>query len=268
MRLLLFLSLIGGLTACFGHRERDQRLGEIHRGLGVDFMSKRDWRRALGELRTAKKYDPKNAEVRYSLAFCQFYGFQQASAAEQELRKAIGLKTDYSEAYNLLGIVLNHVGRRDEAIEAFETALNNMLYRTPFFAAQNLAPTLVLMGREKEGMKRLRLALKGNPNLCGAYLSLLDLAQRRRDKKTVKRYDPEFLSRCVQNPGAGERLPNEVRREAYLRGIKRARAKKDRDRAQQLIMECRKRVPRRDDERGPGCPKAAPDGAFGGDAFP
>ena len=256
------------LSACFGHGERNQRLGEIHRGLGVDFMSKREWRQALGELRAAKNYDPGNAEVRYSLAFCQFYGFKQAHAAEEELRQAIKLKADYSEAYNLLGIVLNDVGRREEAIEAFEAALNNMLYRTPFFAAQNLAQTLVLMGREDEGMKRLRLALKGNPNLCGAYLSLLDLAKRRKDRKTLKRYDPEFLTRCVRNPKAGERLPREVRRDAYLRGIKRARSAQDQQGIKDLTQECRARVPRRDDERGPDCPKLSLEGEFGGPVTP
>ena len=268
MSRLFALLVVVSLTACFGHNQRNQRLGEIHRGLGVDFMSKREWRQALGELRAAKNYDPKNAEVRYSLAFCQFYGFQRPGRAEQELRQAIALKSDYSEAYNLLGIVLNHMGRREEAIGAFETALKNMLYRTPFFAAQNLAQTLVLMGREEEGMKRLRLALKGNPNLCGAYLSLLDLAKRRRDQKTIKRYDPEFVTRCVRHPQAGERLPNEVRRQAYLRAIKRARSQRDQTMMNTLIEECRQRVPRRDDERGPDCPKGSPDGAFGGIGTP
>tara|TARA_Y100001934_G_scaffold251036_1_gene313855 strand:- start:311 stop:1087 length:777 start_codon:yes stop_codon:yes gene_type:complete len=257
-----------GLCGCFGHVKRDQRLGEIHRGLGVDFLSKREWRQALGELRVAKNFDPKNPEIRYSLAFCQFYGFQQSGPAEAELRAAIEMKPDYSEAHNLLGIVLNHVGRREEAIESFETALNDMLYKTPFFAAQNLAQTLVLMGREEEGMKRLRLALKGNPNLCGAYLSLHNLAQARADQKTIDRYDPEFLKRCVRNEVAAERLPRETRRRAYVRAIGRARAEKDRQAIKELIAECRERVPRKDDERGPDCASSERGSSFGGSGQP
>lgn len=232
-------------------------------------IAKQQYRAALSELLKSVELDSTNARSHYHLGFVYLHGFNRLEQAEQCLRTALSVsKTAYSEANNLLGLILTRQGRYPEAISQFETAMANILYPTPQFAEQNLAQTLILMGKKGEGVRRLKVLVRRVPNLCGAYQSLLDVGLRDGDANLLALYDPLFMKHCVRPSQVAERLDAAVRRAAYRRGVARARRRADAKAAFALATECRARVPRTVGDSGKACPivrAPKPDPGFGGD---
>ncbi|MGA3177228.1 MAG: winged helix-turn-helix domain-containing protein [Candidatus Acidiferrum sp.] len=66
--------------------------------------------------------DPTLADAQTSLGFVKFWIDWEWPAAESAFRKAIALDPNYSLAHRLLGIVLSHLGRSDEALAAIGRA--------------------------------------------------------------------------------------------------------------------------------------------------
>jgi tetratricopeptide (TPR) repeat protein len=244
-------------------------MAEIRQDLGAALIVKQQYRQALGELLKARDLDPENARTHYHLGFVYLYGFNKPKEAEKCLRDALEQSTEpYSEAENLLGLTLSRQGRYEEALKAFEHALTNILYATPQFAHQNLAQTLILMGRQAEGIRRLKRLLKQVPNLCGAYQTLLDEGLKAGDSAMLAAYDPQFMKFCIRPAQVAERIEVSHRRAAYRRAVARCRSRSDHACAFELAQECKKRVPYTVGDEGPACPKASKPKAsagFGGD---
>jgi type IV pilus assembly protein PilF len=86
--------------------------------------------------------------------------------AEEQLRKAIELKADFSEARNNLAVVLIHFGRYDEAVQLEEKALSNIAYREPYTAQGNLGQAYLEKHDLVRAAKALRQALFEQPKFC------------------------------------------------------------------------------------------------------
>jgi Tfp pilus assembly protein PilF len=234
-------------------------MAEIKQDLGAALIGKQQFRQALSELRKSRNFDPSNARTHYHLGYVYLYGFKKPQEAESALREAIKQSEDpYSEAHNLLGLALNEQRRYDEAIVQFEEALTNILYPTPQFAQQNLAQTLILQGKTAVGVKRLKALLRQVPNLCGAYITLLDVGLKAGDSAMLGAYDPPFMSHCVRPAQVAERIDGAIRRAAYRRAVARCVGKSDLKCAFELASECTKRVPKTVGDEGPPCPTARP----------
>jgi type IV pilus assembly protein PilF len=250
--------LVVGTSGCFGTGERRaaQAQAQAKEDLGKAYISKQHWRPALRELLAAKELAPAQPTIRYHLALTYFYGFDRVKEAEEEVRAALGLrKKTYSEAHNLLGLVLNRLGRPKEAIEQFELALQNLLYSTPFFAEQNLAQTLILIGQDADGIRRLEALVKAKPFLCGALHTLVQQGLKNQKSGLLDRHDKAFVERCVRHKDVQKRIPKPDLRRAYRRAARRAAKAGDRKLAAELAKECRARVGRAADEPRPSCPK-------------
>jgi tetratricopeptide (TPR) repeat protein len=253
---LLVALLCVGLSGCFATAEHNVKRAQAKNDLGQAYIAKQQWRPALRELLDAKRLDPTDPAVRYHLALTYFYGFERATEAEQEARAAIRLrKNTYSEAHNLLGLVLNRLGRSKEAIKQFQRALENLLYATPYFAEQNLAQTLILIGQKADGIRRLEALLKTRPYLCGGLHTLI--AEGLKDPKSglIEEHDPAFMKHCVRLKNVQKRIPKPDLRRAYRRAVRRALAATNRKLALELAKECRGRIARAADEPRPSCPK-------------
>ena len=267
MTRLALAGLALSLAACGGHAKR-QRMAEIKQDLGAALIEKQQYRQALVELRKSIELDDDNARTHYHLGYVYLYGFKKPKEAEAALRQALKVSDEvYSEAHNLLGLVLNEQKRYDEAVVQFEQALTNILYTTPQFAEQNLAQTLILQGKVEEGVRRLKRLLRRVPNLCGAYISLLRVGLERGDSAMLAAYDPPFLKMCVRPEEIASRIDPLVLRSAYRRAVARCQRRQDEQCAFELATECTKRVARTVGDSGPPCPSAKapkPSAGFGG----
>jgi type IV pilus assembly protein PilF len=160
--------------------------------LGADYFNKGLVEPALEELLKAVELDPGNPDAHNllglvwlrkgaeaeelstrnqclkgeSLALEKQEADTQFKKAEEQLRKAISLKADFSEARNNLAVVMIHFGRYDEAVQKAEKALSNIIYREPYAAEGNLGLAYLSKKDLARAAKALRQALFEQPQFC------------------------------------------------------------------------------------------------------
>jgi DNA-binding winged helix-turn-helix (wHTH) protein/Tfp pilus assembly protein PilF len=111
--------------------------------------------RAREAVDNAVRSDPTLAEVQASLGFFQFWLGWDWVVSEAAQRKAIALDSNYAFAHRMLGIVLSHLGRHEEAIASIRrareldplSAMNRALSSQIAFAARDF-PTALHFARE------------------------------------------------------------------------------------------------------------------------
>ena len=135
-------------TAC----DADDSLDEL-RSLGLDLSRRGSLTAALKCFQTAVKSEPSDAPSWHDLAEAQ-RRLSQHDAAERSYRRVLGLHPRSALAYFNLGNTLKELGRLQESVDAYQTALD---LRPKFTTAvlNNLALSLSAMGRFAESAKRL-----------------------------------------------------------------------------------------------------------------
>ncbi|HEX3850442.1 MAG TPA: tetratricopeptide repeat protein [Polyangiaceae bacterium] len=93
-------------------------------------------------------------------------GDGQFKRAEEQFRKAIALKADFSEARNNLAVVMIHFGRYEEATQLEEKALANIVYHEPYIAQGNLGWAYLEKHDYARAAKALRQSLFEQPKFC------------------------------------------------------------------------------------------------------
>jgi len=117
--------LCGGCSAS----QEQVKKAQGHVGEGAAVLNT-DQQSAYVFFQKALKEDPRNREAHYFIAL--IYARQEKfPQAEAEIREVLDIDPDYPEGYNFLGQVLVKQNRRDEAIQAYRTALSYPLYSTP-----------------------------------------------------------------------------------------------------------------------------------------
>jgi DNA-binding winged helix-turn-helix (wHTH) protein/Flp pilus assembly protein TadD len=111
--------------------------------------------RARDAATNAVRSDPELAEAQASLGFFQFWLGWDWLAAEAAFRKALALDPNYAFAHRMLGIVLSHLCRHEEALASIRrareldplSAMNRALSSQIAFAAGDL-PNAIHFARE------------------------------------------------------------------------------------------------------------------------
>ena len=193
------LSLVGCKS---GPDAKERRGAEIHYDLGVSDMQSGAIQDAYKEFKAAEELDPNFPEPHFGMGTLLQLSYKKLDEAEQEYKKAIALrKGDYTEAKVSLGTVYLEQGRYDEAIALFREALNDMAYRTPFFAEGNLGWALYKKGEVPQAIDHLKSAVITNPNFCLGYRDLgLIYQQQAQPALACEQFD-RFHEHC---PGASE----------------------------------------------------------------
>ena len=86
--------------------------------------------------------------------------------ADEQFKKAVDIKQNFSEALNNLAVVALHFGRYDDAIQAEQKALANIVYREPFAAQGNLGLAYYNKKDLARAAQALRQALFDQPGFC------------------------------------------------------------------------------------------------------
>ncbi|TMW63018.1 hypothetical protein Poli38472_005636 [Pythium oligandrum] len=98
-------------------------VAQTHHELGVLFLSKEEYGRAVIELEKSAKLDASNALTLYHLAKA-LDGKGDVAEAENAIQKSLALEPNSVPSLSLLGKLLNGRGNHDEAIEVFRRALS------------------------------------------------------------------------------------------------------------------------------------------------
>lgn len=180
----LMIALLGLLAGCASNQTGDKVGGwssseehpsaRLHTELGAGYYSRGQYAVALQELRTALAADAGYAPA-YSILGLVHAELREDAQAEEQFKRSIQLAPQYSEAHNNYGVFLCQRKRVAEAMQSFESALNNPLYATPEKALANAGNCAL----EKPDLAQAEMyfvrALKRAPNQATALLGMAEV---------------------------------------------------------------------------------------------
>lgn len=162
--------------------------------LAKDAYKKGRLRDVLAHVQKAVEHDETNAEAAYlgASVYLQFCAADESSSdcrwedAEKYARLAVEASPEMRDAKNMLGVILVHRGRYDEAVSVLKPLANDILYNFPENAWGNLGWAYLLQGNFDDAIDALRRSLAAQPLFCvGAYR--LGLAYEKKGDLTAAR---------------------------------------------------------------------------------
>ena len=195
--LLLIASVL--ITACGGEERvrRDKseadlkRASELNVQLGVGYIKRGQLEVAQEKLYKAIDQDPENVEAHTTMAVLMMK-IGEMSEAENYYLEAIDIKEKDPVLRNSYGTYLCKVGRIDEALEEFQLAYTNPFYDTPYLAYSNAGTCLLQAGDFKNAEAYLRKALRKQPKLSGALLSMAELGVKTKKYLMARAYSQRY----------------------------------------------------------------------------
>ena len=195
--------LAASAWSCSGPSAEQRRNGaEIHYDLGTTLLQNGDVQGALKEYLQANENDDSLPQVHNALGLLYAYSLAKPQEAESELKKAIELDKDFSEAHNNLGTFYLSRGRYADAAHEFELALGNDLYRERVVAETNLGWALYKSGQPDKGIQRIRAALALAPRYCLGWRQLGTIQAERGNLETAAEAFQKYAATCPDTADA------------------------------------------------------------------
>jgi type IV pilus assembly protein PilF len=131
-------------------------------------------REALAHIEASLAIDDANADVHYLgavvlLAFCaadETSSDCRFQEAERHVRAALEAAPEMRDGKNVLGVVLIHEKKYDEAVAVLKPLAEDIIYASPEKAWGNLGWAYLLRGNTDEAIDALRRALAAQPRFC------------------------------------------------------------------------------------------------------
>lgn len=174
---------------CAGPNQEIVKKARGHRDLGISYLNEGNLSAAMKELQEAENLYADDPELQNALGSvyhtrgiqpdypCErsdnkISDINMINNAEIHYKKAIKLNNNYSEAHNNLGVLYLNMGRYDDAINEFNSALQNMSYSTPERAYVNMGWAYYKKKDYKEAELNLRKAIQSAPDFFIAHYNL------------------------------------------------------------------------------------------------
>lgn len=205
--LLLLVSVL--MISCTSHQELVQKekddadlehAAALNVQLAVGYLKREQYEISQEKLFKAIEQDPTNVEAYTTLAVLKMK-LNEMSEAENYYLEAIDIKEKDPELRNSYGTYLCKVGRIDEALTEFQLAYTNPFYSTPYLAYSNAGTCLLQVGKFKKAEAFLRKALRKQPNLSGALLSMAELGVKTGKYMMARAYSQRY--HAINEPSAG-----------------------------------------------------------------
>jgi Tfp pilus assembly protein PilF len=179
-------------AGCVPHERRDPEQSQVLYELGAKYYAGRRIEAAIEQLQKALKADPENADAYHMLgiiALKQGHDYleqlETASClrgrdaevvredalskfreAEVDFRKAVELRSEFSDAWNNLSVAAFHLDEFDTAISAAKNALKDPTYAAPQVARANLGWAYYSKKDLLDAWKELHEAVSQSQNFC------------------------------------------------------------------------------------------------------
>jgi type IV pilus assembly protein PilF len=141
------------------------------REMGEKFLAGGDSANAMRYFTLADQKQPNDPLIQYDLGdACDSKGLQEL--ALQHFLQAVTLKPDYSEAHNALGKIYAEQGRNEEAFQAFQRALANPFYQTPYYPLFNLGLLYENQGNLQAALSHYQRAVQAGRGYSMAHLRM------------------------------------------------------------------------------------------------
>lgn len=167
----IFLSTL--LIGCAGNKILIKKKSQALEDLGNSLIQQGDLRGGLEKLLEANRLDPENANIHSGLgrAYRDLGRYENSIA---HFKKALALQAEFPEAQNNLGTVYLLLKEWDLAIDRFQRAVSDILYKTPHFAYNNMGLAYYNKGNYQKAIENYQKALRFFPSwsLCYENLAL------------------------------------------------------------------------------------------------
>ncbi len=141
----------------------DSKNAEYHYTLGVASLNEQNPTEALKEFLEAEKYDARAPKIQAGMA--QAYWIKQAHGlAEEHFLRAIELSEDDPKYYNNLAALYLSMERYDDAIIAFRTAADDLLFDRPELAWEGIGLANFQKQDYSAAERSYRKSMEINPN--------------------------------------------------------------------------------------------------------
>ncbi|MCB0326282.1 MAG: tetratricopeptide repeat protein [Bdellovibrionales bacterium] len=185
--------LVISWAACGGKRVQRSEDAVLQYRVAQKLYFRGEETQALAESLEAEKLDPKNEEIQNFLGLL-YAKKNLLDKAEMHFKKAIRIKSNYSEAHNNLCGFLYQQSRYDEALSHCNEAVKGVTYATPERSYHNMALIYEKTNKSEKALESYEKAVSINPNFV---LSLRPLGKHFYQKKNYTRAK-ELLSSADQ----------------------------------------------------------------------
>jgi tetratricopeptide (TPR) repeat protein len=165
--LLLIVFLISACGSSLSLKKEEDAV--IHFRLGRVHFNEGNYTTALEELTKAVELAPNNPEYRHLLGLTYFKGKRMYNEAIVHFKEAVKQKPNFSEAHMNLGAVYLELKSWDMAIPHFEATLEDIFYRTPEGAYNNLGWAYYNKGEFQKALENYKKAVEINPRFAMAF---------------------------------------------------------------------------------------------------
>ena len=181
---LVFLIVVAvfALSACGGSNIKEDKAERNRKEasatnvqLGVGYLRRGEYEIAEEKLLKAIEQDSENVTAYTTMAFLLMQ-INKMEEAEEYYLDALDIKENDPELRNGYGTYLCRTGRTDDAMEQFKEAYSNPFYKTAYLAYANAGTCLLQAEHYTWAEKMLRKALKYQPELSSALISMAELA--------------------------------------------------------------------------------------------
>ena len=177
---MVVLVLVLLITACTTSGGRDEvknnrKAAETNTSLGQGYIQREQYEIALEKLKKALAYDMTYAPAHTMLGVLyEILGDLQQ--AEKEYAKAVKYDASDGEVNNNYGVFLCRIGKGKQAERYFQTAVEDLFYRTPEVAYANAGNCALELGDLDKADAFLRQSLEYNDKLPSALISMADVS--------------------------------------------------------------------------------------------
>ncbi len=205
MRQVLIMGIVVlGLAACatnepIGKTADASKRADVRTELAINYMQRNQLEVAREELEHALEIAPDHSEANHAMAALQ-ERLGNNKEAERLFRQAVYSDAENSQAAHDFGTFLCRRGRVEEALEQYETALSNPLYRQPDITNLRAGECLITHGNTQAAESYFRKALRINSGLSLAMYHMADINFRRKNYLSARGYIERYFSIATKTP--------------------------------------------------------------------
>ncbi len=167
--------------------EQAKKSAKVHTELAGLYFEREQMGVALSEIDLALKADAQYAPA-YSVRGLIHMSLREDKEADEDFQQSLRLDKADSEAHNNYGWFLCQRARESESIAHFMAAVKNPLYTTPERAYLNAGLCMQKTGNNKDAEIFLQRALRVQPDLTQALLSMAELKFADGDYPAARKY--------------------------------------------------------------------------------
>lgn len=203
---LLILVMVSVLPGCSGSNiKKDEAEKNLKQAsitnvqLGVGYLRRGQYEVAQEKLLKAIDQDSENVVAYTTMAYL-LMTINKLEEAEEYYLEALDLKDNDPELRNSYGTYLCRVNRIDDAMKQFKAAYENPFYKTAYLSYANAGMCLLQAKKYSLSEKMLRKALRLQPKLSSALISMAELAIKTKKSMMARAYIQRY--HAINKPSA------------------------------------------------------------------